>query len=89
MLCPICPIEKKKKKNKMSEPKTDDEFDKEFVDMVTSEEWDFPIPFESVETLYVEYQPPQLFMMLPTPIEIIQELIEKWKRGNEDGDEFS
>ena len=42
MLCPICPIEKKKK-NKMSEPKTDDEFDKEFVDMVTSEEWDFPI----------------------------------------------
>ena len=73
----------------MSEPKSEEEYNDEFVDIVTSEEWDFPTPFEAIETMYIEYKPPQMFMLLPTPIELIQDLIEKWKRGNEEnGNDF-
>lgn len=59
----------------------EENYDKAFVDMVTSEEWGFDVPYESEE--YVIDVPP-LFMVMPAPIEFVLELIEKLRRGNED-----
>jgi len=59
----------------------EESYDKAFVDIVTSEEWDFEVPYTTEE--YVIDVPP-LFMVMPAPIEFMIDIIERLRRGNED-----
>ena len=65
-------------------------FNAEFVDIVTSEEWDFPIPYwNEYEEVAIPIQN-SYFLIFPTVLEALDEFIKNLKKGNDDnGNDFT
>ncbi len=64
----------------------------EFVDMVTQETWDFPVPYwevNDVEDVIPATFQPNFFIVFPTVIEAIEEFIEKLKGDDDNGNDFT